>query len=118
MELNFFDAADVPQPRDKIRIEKLESSPYPEGWRVRINIDVTPFQERPSLEIRVKSLTHGREVAELSVIETMHKHMEFTVHVRGLPSPAGEYVTEVDLYYEDRANVQDHQEQTFTIATT
>lgn len=111
--INFFESNDVPQPRDKIKIERVESQPYPDGWRVKVTIEVTPFQERPSLEIRVRS--GQRIVSELSVIETMHRLMEFTVHVWGVSSPAGQYVTEVDLYYEDRTKIQDHREFTFAI---
>jgi hypothetical protein len=41
--------------------------------------------------------------------------MEFTVHVRGVPSPLGRYVAEAQLYYADRANPQDRREQPFEI---
>jgi hypothetical protein len=117
MEINFFESKDIPQPRDKIKIERLETTPYPDGWRLRIIIDVTPFQERPNLEIRVTT-AEGRLVSELSVIETMHRHMEFTVHIRGLSSPVGQYVTAVDLYYENLQPPQDHREITFKVEPT
>jgi hypothetical protein len=114
MNVDFTESGAVPQPRDKIRIERLEAQPYPDGWRVRITIDVTPFQERPSLEIRVRC-GDNRPVAELSVIETMHRHMEFTVHLRGVSSPAGEYQAEVDLYYDDPAAPQDRRVSSFVV---
>jgi hypothetical protein len=114
MDINFFDSKDVPQPKDKIKIERLETTPYPDGWRLRIVIQVTPFQERPNLEIAVRS-ADGRPVAALSVIETMHRHMEFTVHIRGVPSPVGQYVTAVDLYYENAQEPQDHRELVFNV---
>ncbi len=114
MSVNFFEPDGVPQPKDKIKIERLESQPYPDGWRVKITIDVTPFQERPSLEIRVRS-DNSQSVAALSVIETMHRHMEFTVHLRGVTSPVGTYVTEVDLYYDNAATPQDHREIPFAV---
>jgi hypothetical protein len=114
MNVDFFESGDVPQPRDKIRIERLEAQPYADGWRAKITIDVTPFQERPSLEIRVRS-GEKRPVAELSVIETMHRHMEFTVHIRGVQSPVGEYVAEVDLYYDNPATPQDRRVSSFVV---
>ncbi len=117
MEISFFESADVPQPRDKIKIEHFEAKPYPDGWRVRIILDVTPFQERPSLEIRLQTDDQrGKQhVAELSVIETMTRHMEFTVHIRGVPSPAGEYIAEADLYYESPDAPQDRRTVPFTV---
>lgn len=116
MNIDFFEQKDVPQPRTNIKIERLEARPYPDGWRIKLMIDVTPFQERPSLELRVRTAA-GREVAELSVIETMHRSMEFTVHVRGVPSPLGDYVLEADLYYEERTAPQDQQATPFSIET-
>ncbi len=113
-EINFFESSDIPQPRDKIKIERVDVRPYPDGWRAKVVIDVTPFQERPSLEIVVDTIL-GQRVAELSVIETMHRHMEFTIHIRGLSSPVGEYRAGVDLYYEDNQHPQHHLDAPFSV---
>ncbi len=123
MDINFYESADVPQPRDKVKIERFEAKPYPDGWRVRIILEVTPFQERPSLEIRVRTdgkdgetgEASARRVAELSVIETMTRHMEFTVHIRGVTSPVGPYIAEADLYYENLSAPQDRRVVPFTV---
>jgi len=117
MDINFFESSDVPQPKDKIKIEKLEAKPYPDGWRVKVVIEVTPFQVRPNLEIRVKTV-EGRVVSELSVIETMHRHMEFTIHIRGVTSPVGAYAVEVDLFYDTPATPQDQRVFPFSIEAT
>jgi hypothetical protein len=116
-DINFFDSDDVPQPRDRVKIERLTATAYPDGWRVRIGVDVTPFQERPSLEITVET-TDGRPLTpvQLSVIETMHRSMEFTIHIRGVPSPAGQYIVRAELYYETLTAPQDHAETPFSIA--
>jgi hypothetical protein len=113
--IDFFNPKDVPQPRDLIKIERLEAKPYPDGWRVRVLVEVTPFQERPNLIVRVRS-AEGRIVSELSIIETMIRHMEFTVHLRGPSAPAGEYTAAALLYYgEDSSRVQHSMEVPFTI---
>ncbi len=113
--IDFFHSEDIPQPAEKIKIEALTAVPYPDGWRVKVTLDVTPFQVRPSLEIRVRSQA-GRVVSEMSVIETMIRHMEFTVHIRGVESPAGDYVAEAALYYgEDPTLAQHHLETPFSV---
>src|SRR5690349_18412908 len=113
--IDFFSQNDVPQPREKIKIESIEAKPYPDGWRVRIVVDVTPFQERPSLEISVRS-EQGHVVSELSVIETMVRHMEFPGHIRGVQSPFGEYGARASLYFgEDPAGVQHSLETAFAV---
>ncbi|HVO42859.1 MAG TPA: hypothetical protein VMT34_09555 [Aggregatilineales bacterium] len=115
MEINFFEPDSVPQPKDKVKIESVVATPYPDGWRVRFVIEVTPFQERPNLEIHIRR-ADGHDVAHLSVIETMHRHMEFTIHIRGVESPPGTYTAGVDLYYDgEQATVQDRREVTFTV---
>ncbi|MBO9308957.1 MAG: hypothetical protein J7551_04135 [Chloroflexi bacterium] len=115
MEIHFAEPDQVPQPRDKVRIERLTAQPYPDGWRIKLNVDVTPFQERPNLELRVLRLPEERVIAELSIIETMHRKMEFTVHVRGVATPNGDYLAQADLYYEERTAPQDRREVPFSI---
>jgi hypothetical protein len=114
--IDFFHSEDIPQPADKIKIEGLTAVPYPDGWRVKVTLDLTPFQVRPNLEIRVRSQA-GRVVSEMSVIETMIRHLEFTVHIRGVESPLGDYVAEATLYYgEDPMQAQSHLEIPFNVA--
>lgn len=111
------EAGEAPQPREKVRIERLHAQPHPDGWRVKVDIDVTPFQERPSLEIRLLKPGENLLVAELSVIETIHRTMEFTIHIRRVKALPGDYVAEADLYYEDRANPQHRAAYPFTISS-
>ncbi len=113
--IDFFSPHDVPQPPDKIVVEKLSAAPYPDGWRVKVSVDVTPFQQRPNLEIQVRSQA-GHLISELSVIETMIRHMEFTMHLRGIASPKGSYVVSASLYYgEDPSQAQHRSEIPFEI---
>ncbi len=97
MDIYFQDPSDVPLPPEETRIRELNVHPFPDQSRVRISIEITPFQQKPNLEIRVISNT-GEEAASLSIIEAIDRKMEFTVHLKGEPSP-GEYFVNLDLYY-------------------
>ncbi len=99
MTINFFQPGDVPQPPDKVKIELLEVEPYPDKWRVKLRVHVTPFLQRPNLEIVM--WREERPVATLSIIETMHPRMEFTMHIRGVSDPTGDYRVSASLYYRD-----------------
>ena len=69
MDMQFFDDPNVvPQPKDKIKIESLNVTPYPDRFRVFIDIKVTPFQIRPNL-ILVARTHDGKIVGELNIIE-------------------------------------------------
>lgn len=118
MDIELFEPDQVPQPSANVRIERLTATVYPDGWRVRLGVDVTPFLERPSLEISVTA-TDGRPVLpiSLSVIETMHCNMEFTVHIRGVIRPTGQYLVRAELFYEgsDQPQPQAEAETAFSI---
>lgn len=105
MTISFFEPGDVPQPPDNVKIEHLKAVPYADGWRVKIEVNVTPFLQRPNLEIVV--LRTGEEskqvqVASLSIVETMHPRMEFTIHIRGVEDANGRYQLRAALYYRDQ----------------
>jgi hypothetical protein len=107
MEIHLFNNSDrVPKPKHEIRIEELKATPYPDRFRVFIEVKVTPFLERPNLLLYLHD-AHDRLVGELNVIETMHADMEFTMHLRGMQDPAGEYSLTAELFYENRSPVQD-----------
>jgi len=114
MNTLFFGGDQDQQPRDQVKIEALEITPYPDRFRIHIHIKVTPFQEKPNL-LLVAHDEEDRIVSELSIIETMHHDMEFTMHLRGLDDPAGVYTLNADLFYETRKPPQDRKLETFTV---
>ncbi|MDE2748693.1 MAG: hypothetical protein OXI34_07005 [Chloroflexota bacterium] len=107
MEINLFnDASLAPQPKHKIRIEDFRVSPYADRFRVKVNLKLTPFLERPNLAIAARR-SDGLQVSDLDVIATMHYANEFTMHIRGVEDPAGAYSLTAELYYETRDPPQD-----------
>jgi len=114
MEIPLFPTDGAPQPRDKVRIEELAISPYPDRFRVRIHMKVTPFLERPNILLVARD-DHGRIVSELNIIETMHADMEFTLHMRNVQDPAGAYTLTADLFYQTKNPPQDRRVESFDI---
>lgn len=113
-DIQFFDDDQVPKPKQDVRIESLQVEMYPDKRRIWINVKVTPFQERPNLILVARRKTGGT-VGELSIIETMHADMEFTLHLRGVEETAGDYVLEAQLFYETRQPPQDQTVVNFSI---
>ena len=115
MEINLFnDASLAPQPKHKVTIEDLRVAPYPDRFRVKVNLKLTPFQERPNLAITA-CRSDGLQVSDLDVIATMHFDNEFTMHIRGIDDPAGDYTLTAELYYETRNPPQAMSEIRFMI---
>ncbi len=112
MNIPFYDSP--PKPRDQVKIEELETVVYPDRFRVFVHIRVTLFEERPNL-LLVARAADGKVAAELSIIETMHHDMEFTMHLRGHDDPAGAYTLTADLFYETRSPPQDRHTVEFVV---
>jgi len=85
----------VPEETD---ITSLSAEPYPDGYRVRVNVEVTPFQKRPHVEVTLTDAT-GDEVGSTTIVEPLSWKLEFTMHIRGeLFNP---YTLTANLYYPD-----------------
>ncbi|HSL31215.1 MAG TPA: hypothetical protein VK900_18580 [Anaerolineales bacterium] len=83
---------------EETRITSLAAAPYPDGYRLRVNIEMTPFQKRPHLEVMLSDAI-GDEVASISIVEPLSWKIEFTMHIRGeLRNP---YTLEASLFYPD-----------------
>jgi hypothetical protein len=114
MDIPIFPTSEVPKQRQDVHIEELEIIPFPDRFRVYAHIRVTPFLERPNL-LLIAHDENDRVVSELNIIETMHHDMEFTLHIRGVPDPAGVYTLTADLFYETRNPPQDRRIESFLI---
>jgi hypothetical protein len=97
MDIFFRDPNEIPLPPEEVRILDFTATPYPDGRRVRIYLEVTPFQERPSVEL-ISTNAQGHQVAQVSIVESISRKMELTMHLRG-PQPVGEYRVEAQVFY-------------------
>ncbi len=97
MDIFFADLSEAPLPPDEVRIGDLRADPYPDGKRVRVHLEVLPFQKRPSADLVI--LDEGqREMATASIVESVARKTEIVMHLRGA-RPGGRYTLHVQLYY-------------------
>ena len=109
----FFDSTEeVPLPPEEVRINSLSAEPYPDGQRIRVTIEMTPFQKRPWLALAVKD-SHGDEVTSADIIEPLNYRIELTLHLR-TSEPSGRYNLSARLYYPEQAD-NDQKEVAFEI---
>ena len=83
---------------EQTRVQSLDAQPYPDGERVRVNVEMTPFQKRPYLEIKLTD-ANGDEVATASIVEPMSWKLELTMHLRG--ATANPFTIAARLFYPD-----------------
>ena len=103
MDLFLQDPNEIPLPPDEVRIRELRVDPFPDHRRIRISLQITPFQTRPNIEIVVTN-ENEEESGSLTIIESIDPKMEFTVHLKD-DDPSGRYIVSSQIYYyEDDQN--------------
>jgi hypothetical protein len=98
MQIQFFDdPGRGPRSREDVRFNQLGLYVYEDGRRVAVGFDITPFLERPSIEVTVVNEA-GQPAASLSVIEAMQPNFHLTLHLRD-DNPTENYQMQAELYY-------------------
>ena len=97
MDIHFTDLSEVPLPPDEVRIRDLQVEPYPDGKRLRLSLELTPFQKPPSGEVFITDLL-GNRVATASIIEAIDAKMQLTLHLR-VPDAQGAFIARAIIFY-------------------
>ena len=107
MDLEFVDPSEAPVPPDEVRIREIELQPERGGKLLNVQIHLTPFQQRPSLEVEVFD-DEERLVADASIIEAVNPSMEFNLHLRA-SNGGGQHRMRVEVTYpeQDPVDVKD-----------
>jgi hypothetical protein len=84
---------------EETKILSLTAEPYKDGRRVRVNVEISPFEKRPHLEF-ILTDSENKEVSSASFVEPMAWKLEFTLHLRTEPAE-GPLELAARLYYPD-----------------
>jgi len=105
MDIFFTDPNETPLPPEQVRIRELRADPSSDGQRVRVYLEVDPFQfnQRPNADLLITG-AQGQEVASASVIGSMTRKMEVTLHLRGVKG-GGRFTLHATLFY---ATIREH----------
>jgi len=98
-DIFFSEAGEAPVPPDEVRIRELEAKPRPDGQRIQVRIDITPFQKRPNVEALIMNAA-SQPLASVSVVEAIDPIMEFVMHLRQ-PRTPGRYTLKARVFYAD-----------------
>jgi hypothetical protein len=102
VDIFFPDPNDPPLPPEEVRLRGLRAEPWPDGLRVKVFLELTPFQKRPSAELTLIG-PDGEEAARSSILETFSRKMELNLHLRP-DAAAGEYTLDITVYYQKLPN--------------
>jgi len=101
LDLPFFESEQVPLPPDQVRVMSARATPYPDPRRVKVAVSLTPFVERPDVELRIADPA-GETLAEAAVIECVEHAFELTLHLRRPPPTATVCRLQVTVRYPER----------------
>jgi hypothetical protein len=88
MEFFLLDPQVARLPSEETRILDLRAEPYPDGKRVRVNLELTPFLHRPEAELTLTDPT-SQTCTSASVIETAGRKLELNLRIRTLSGAEG-----------------------------
>lgn len=97
MEFIYDDPSEIRLPPEEVRIRDLQIRVLDEGRRVKVYLEVDPFQKHPSADLTIID-PQGKPVSNVSIIESMVRKMELTMHLRGKPL-SGKHTFEAVLFY-------------------
>lgn len=98
--INFFDdGVNLGKERSGVRLKNLGVYVYEDGRRVAVGFELTPFRERPSLEVTATN-ARGEPAGSMMVVEAFTPNFSLTLHLRD-QEPTSEYELEAVVYYQD-----------------
>ncbi len=92
-------------PPQEVRILNLAVESQPDGRRVKVRLEITPFLQDPSIELNIEDI-EGTEVSRVFIIETIDDHLLFTMHLKGAWR-SDPYNLRARLYYEDLGTIHE-----------
>lgn len=96
--INFFDDPERRgNAREDVRLKQLGLYVYEDGRRVAIGFNLTPFAERPSIDVTATN-SAGQIAGSMTVIEALSPNFNLTMHLRD-HEPTEVYEIEAVVYY-------------------
>jgi hypothetical protein len=93
-----FDDPETPRkPPAEVRILDLHAEPWPDGRRVRVHLELTPFEQKPNISLTITTAA-GDPSASAAIIESFTHKLVITMHLRWI-DPTGSYRLEASVSY-------------------
>ena len=105
---------DAVEPKD-VKILSLNAKTLENPQKVRVTVQVTPFQSLPDLFFAIYDEQNGTEVSSVNMIESVLDQINFVMHIRkNMDSIVGPYKLVCQVIYRD-IGIVDSQEFKFQL---
>lgn len=107
MEPPLVEATEPLRAPEETRFLEVRAEPYPDGSRLRLHVRLTPFEQRPDIDIAVFN-EEGEEIGSTTVVQAFLPILSLTMHLR--PSPGvRECLARLLLRYPELETVDERQ---------
>ncbi len=96
-----------------MRFLDLKAQPDPDGKRIKVFLEITPFQQSPHIDLVMNDM-QGNVVASTSIIEPAASKFELIIHSRQGELSTREYGLYAVLYHPEFGEI-DYRKITFSI---
>jgi len=86
-------------PPEEVRLQELQIIPHPQGNKLNVSLELTPFKQRPNIDVTIFDAS-GKQVAHTSILEAVLNKIELVMHLR-TPVPGSHYRVEACVYYQE-----------------
>ena len=91
-------------PPAETRFLDLRAQLDSDGKRLRVKLELLPFQQRPNIELDLID-SAGIKIASTSIIEPISWKLELTLLIRKTASTGGKYTLTAGLFYSELGEV-------------
>lgn len=118
MDIRFFEnPLEEPKAREDVRIRRIGLHIYPDMRRMMFGLELTPFRERPSVEVAITNGA-GEPAGSLHVIENLRPNFSLILHLRDVET-TNPYTLTAVIYYswpeQEEKQLVDRQDITFEV---
>ena len=105
MQFPIVDSSEEALMPEKVRIRSVTTQMYEDHRRVKVSLEVTPFQIPPDIVVVIRD-REGKELASTNIISAMRSQVEFTMHLPELDASSN-CVLFVALVYQEQGRVHE-----------
>jgi hypothetical protein len=105
MQLPTVDSSEDALPPEEVRIRSVSTRVYEDRRRVRVSLELTPFQTPPDILVVIRD-REGKELASTNIIGAMSTQIEFTIHLPGADT-SSDCAIFVAVEYRERGRVHE-----------
>ena len=99
----------ISDPDQGVEIISLEAFPYPDGRRIKVQFQLSPFTQGPSALVSLAA-EDGKIIASVNIVNIFTPENEITLHVANEDALSGSYEVKLNLFHIIEEEIEDEEQ--------